>query len=133
MDDVAQHDEPGAHGRPARTRAVDVSQQPRMMRICPAILFCVIGFAIEGLAQTRATTGDLRIVAADQSNLPLPGVRVSVVHEETGLERTAITAEDGRATASALAVGRYTMRAELDAFRPVTVDEILIELGTTLE
>ena len=104
-----------------------------MMRICSAILSCVIGFAIEGHAQTRATTGDLRLVAVDESNLPVPGVRVSVVHEETGLERTAITAEDGRATASALAVGRHTMRAELDAFRPVTVDEILIELGTTIE
>lgn len=104
-----------------------------MRRVFAAALVCVMGAAIDGRAQTRATTGDLRILAVDESTLTVPGVRVALVHAETGLERTAVTGQDGRAMASALAVGRYTMRAELDAFRPVMVDDITIELGTTIE
>ena len=44
-----------------------------------------------------------------------------------------MTGESGRAHVPALAVGSYAMRAELDAFRPVTIDDITIELGTAVE
>jgi hypothetical protein len=98
-----------------------------------AVLASLVWAAVEIDAQTRATTGDLRVIATDESALPLPGVLISLVHAETGLERTAVTEPDGHATAAALAIGRYTMRAELNAFRPVTVDDVLIELGATVE
>ena len=62
-------------------------------------------------AQTRATTGDLRVIAVDGSGLPVAGVRVLTSNMDTGIERTTITGQDGHATTSALAVGGYTMRA----------------------
>ena len=96
-------------------------------------LLCA-AFGATGIrAQARATTGDLRVIAVDESGLPLPGVRVELVHRETGLERSAVTGNEGEATALALAVGPYTMRAELDAFAPVASNDITIELGTTVE
>jgi len=104
-----------------------------MTRVCVVVLLCMAWMTSTGHAQTRATTGDLRVIAADESALPLPGVRISLVHTETGLERTALTGQDGHATVSALAIGRYAMRADLDAFRPVTIDDIPIELGATIE
>jgi hypothetical protein len=104
-----------------------------MIRIAAVLLLMLAVLPPRAAAQTRATTGDLRVVALDDSALPLPGVRISVVHAETGLERTAMTGQDGHATASALAVGRYAMRAELDAFRPVTIEDITIALGATIE
>src|SRR5687768_12062164 len=104
-----------------------------MTRVCVVVLLCIAWMTSAGHAQTRATTGDLRVIAADESALPLPGVRISLVHVETGLERTALTGQDGHATVSALAIGRYAMRADLDAFRPVTIDDIPIELGATIE
>ena len=92
----------------------------------------VVAFgATEAVGQTRVTTGDLRVIAVDETSAPLPGVRIALLNTETGVERAALTGQDGRAMASALAVGRYTMRAELDGFRPVTLDDITIELGTT--
>jgi hypothetical protein len=104
-----------------------------LTRLFAATFACLISFAVGGSAQTRATAGDLRVIATDDSSLPLPGVHVAVVHGETGLERTIVTGQEGHATASALPIGHYTMRAELDAFRPVFVDDIAIELGTTVE
>jgi hypothetical protein len=104
-----------------------------MMRVFAALALCLAWSTIDGHTQTRATTGDLRVIAIDESALPLPGVRIALMHGETGLERTALTGHDGHATASALAVGRYTMRAELDAFRPVVLDNVTIELGATIE
>jgi hypothetical protein len=104
-----------------------------MTRVVAALVLCLAWSALDGHAQTHATTGDLRVIVSDDSALPLPGVRIALVHAETGLERTALTGQDGRATASALAVGRYTLRAELDGFRPVMLDDITIELGATIE
>ena len=104
-----------------------------MTRVFAALVLCLAWSALDVHAQTRATTGDLRVIVIDDSALSLPGVRIALVHAETGLERTALTGQDGRATASALAVGRYTLRAELDAFRPVMFDDITIELGATIE
>jgi hypothetical protein len=112
---------------------VDAARDQRMTRAVFALFVCLVCCATQARAQTRATTGDLRVIAIDESALPLPGVRIAVVHAETGVERAAVTGQDGHATASALAVGRYTMRAELDAFRTVTIDDITIELGATIE
>src|SRR5687767_9464751 len=133
MDERAQHDECLENGRPARTRPVGEARPFRMIRVFTALVLGLAAFAIDARAQTRATTGDVRVIAIDESALPLPGVRIAVVHAETGVERAEVTGQDGRATVSALAVGRYAMRAELDAFRPVAIDDITIELGATIE
>ena len=112
---------------------MDAARTHDVMRVLLALVACVVCMAIQGFAQTHSTTGDLRVLAVDESNLPLPGVRLRLVHVETGLERSAVTGSDGRVTTSALAVGRYTMRAEADAFKPVSLDEVTIALGTTTE
>jgi Carboxypeptidase regulatory-like domain/TonB dependent receptor len=104
-----------------------------MTRGLAALVLCLAWLGADLHAQTRATTGDLRVIALDESTLILPGVRISLAHAETGLERTAFTGPDGRAMASALAIGRYSLRADLDGFRPVTIDAITIELGATIE
>ena len=93
------------------------------------VFVCLLVTSIIAQADRGRITG----VITDTGGAVLPGVAVTLVHAETGLERTAMTGQDGRATASALAVGRYTMRAELDAFRPVTADDITIELGAAIE
>ena len=104
-----------------------------MMRALAAIAACIVCISVEGFAQTRATTGDLRIIAVDESDLPLPSVRISLVHAETGVRRDAVTGQDGRITASALPIGHYAMRAELDAFMPIAIDEVAVAIGTTTE
>jgi hypothetical protein len=102
-----------------------------MMRRLAAVLLCLTVFAHDGQAQARATTGDLRVIAVDESGLPVPGVRVALAQLDTAVERSAVTEQDGRTMFSALAVGRYTVRAEVDGFRPVIIDDISIEIGTT--
>src|SRR5262245_35009547 len=133
MDGVPEHAQRGAHGRSPRTRPVDGRRASCMIVSRLAIIACVACIGIDAAAQSHSTTGDLRVLAVDESNLPLPGVRVRLVHEETGLERSAVTGPDGRVTTSALPVGRYTMHAEADAFKPVSLDEVSIALGTTTE
>ncbi|HTL02137.1 MAG TPA: carboxypeptidase-like regulatory domain-containing protein, partial [Vicinamibacterales bacterium] len=84
-------------------------------------------------AQTRATTGDFRALAVDESGLPLPDVRLVLANIETGAERTVATGADGRAAAPALPVGPYSLHADADRFRPVVVDNVTIQLGTVSE
>jgi hypothetical protein len=67
-------------------------------------------------AQTRATTGDLRLVALDETNAAIPRVRVSMTSPDTGQTRTFYTDAQGEALASALPVGRYACAPKRPGF-----------------
>ncbi len=82
--------------------------------------------------QTRATTGDLRVIAADEMGAIVP-VRVSITSVDTGLTRDLSAGFNGETSAAALPVGRYMLRAEADGFRPIAIDEVDIEIGTVTQ
>ncbi|RPI50141.1 MAG: carboxypeptidase regulatory-like domain-containing protein, partial [Acidobacteria bacterium] len=105
-----------------------------MIRSPLRIVFVLLA-ALNGAAeaQTRATTGDLRVVTIDESGSPVPAVRMSITSAETGLSRSVETDAGGQASAAALPVGRYAMRAEAPGFRTVSIDDVAVELGTAIE
>ncbi len=83
--------------------------------------------------QTRATTGDLRVITADETGASMPGVHVSITSPDTGLSRSAETNSEGHAWSPALPVGRYALRAEAQGFRTISVESVDIGLGTVTE
>ncbi len=93
----------------------------------------VLASATTVSAQTRATTGDLRITVRDETGSVLQGALVVVTRADTGLTRTLTTGDDGQIEASALPIGRYTVHAERAGFTPATLDPIDIDLGTATE
>ena len=58
-------------------------------------------------------------------------MRVIVRNSETGLTREVHTGNDGKFRVSALPVGRYEVRAELQRFRPSVQRDVFLAVGET--
>jgi hypothetical protein len=83
------------------------------------------------LATASFAQGDASIhgVVSDSSGGAIPGVAIRIRNLETGAERTQITDDAGRYDAAALAVGRYTVRAEKTGFRREEKTGISVVIG----
>lgn len=82
------------------------------------------------LAQTGS--GALTGKVVDEQGGVLPGVRVVATHVQTGISREGITGSDGRYRFPALPVGTYTLRFELAGFTPLTVENVVVNVASTL-
>jgi hypothetical protein len=82
-------------------------------------------------AFAQETTGTISGVVLDPQGLGVPGVTVTI----TGTQgtRTAVTDESGRFNASFLTPGTYTVRSELQGFKPIERQNIVVRLGQTVD
>jgi hypothetical protein len=105
----------------------------RSMPIVPLALLLVALTSAPARGQTRATTADLAGVVLDESNAVLPGATVSATNTATGHVRSTVTEADGRFALPALPVGTYTIRAELPGFSEQLLENVVLELGTSVQ
>lgn len=83
-------------------------------------------FALSLIAQT---TGSLRGLVTDASGAIVPGAKVLVSNEGTGLERRATTNESGLYIVPALPVGRYSVGVEANGFKKKTLTGLVLEVN----
>ena len=77
-------------------------------------------------AQTSASiSGTIK----DTTEAVLPGVSVVVKHIETGIDRTALTDDEGRYRASNLSLGTYEITASLAGFQTAVRSGIVLTIG----
>jgi hypothetical protein len=67
----------------------------------------------------------------DASGGVLAGVSVSITSQERGVTRSALTDENGRFVFPALAIGNYTVEANLTGFAPLSLTDNLVETEKT--
>lgn len=72
-------------------------------------------FAILSLAQVP--TGSLSGSVADETDAAIKNAKITVTNQETGVQRTAVTGDDGLFLVAGLAPGTYEIRAEAMGFR----------------
>ena len=65
----------------------------------------------------------------DQSNLPLPGVDVTVTQTDTGLTRSVVTGANGDYVFTSLPVGPYKLAAQLAGFSTFEQTGIVLTVG----
>ncbi|HEY5908896.1 MAG TPA: carboxypeptidase-like regulatory domain-containing protein, partial [Vicinamibacteria bacterium] len=75
------------------------------------------------------TTGSLAGRVEDPAGGPLPGATVAARHLETGLERVGASDATGAFILPKLPVGAYEVRAELQGFRPVLRQGVVLVVG----
>lgn len=97
--------------------------------LCLAIVSCV--FAGVATSYAQVTTATLYGVVRDPSGSILPGATVTLTHEETGVTRTTVTNESGEFGATALPVGAYTVKIELQGFKAHVVQGLQLVAGQT--
>jgi hypothetical protein len=90
------------------------------------LLLAVCGTTVH--AQTPS--GEISGLAVDASGLPVPGVRVTLVNQETNTIRDAHTNEAGVYVIPAIPPGVYTLKAELAGFRSVERRDIEVQVGS---
>jgi outer membrane receptor for ferrienterochelin and colicin len=97
-------------------------------------LTAVVLLAVTPLTQAQVTTGNIAGVVAASDESALPGVTVEAVHVPTGTRYDAVTGSNGRFTIPNVRVGGpYRVSATLEGFRPVTVENLNVGLGSTAE
>src|SRR6478735_3183322 len=83
------------------------------------------GFAQGGRAEINGTI-------TDQGKAVLPGVNVTAINENNGLERVVVSGPDGRYIFPTLSPGTYTVKAELSGFQPLTRSGLIAGVGQEL-
>lgn len=101
----------------------------RRVSLCLAVVLTAL-LGTRAFAQP-AQTGTIAGVVEDASGGVLPGVTVTLTSQERGTSRSAVTDENGRYVFPALAIGSYTVEANLSGFAPVRLTDNLVETEKT--
>jgi hypothetical protein len=88
---------------------------PRRLLSWAAVLLIAAPLAT---AQSTAINGAIEGVVKDATGAVLPGVTVTITNTDTGTTRSLTTGPDGSYKAPLLPLGTYTVRAELQGFKP---------------
>src|SRR5438046_2047643 len=93
-------------------------------------LICLAIFIMSGVtAIGQLTTGTITGTVTDQSGAAVPGTTVTLKNKDTGISRTAQTAENGKYEALSLQAGSYEISAALTGFRTVVHTGISLTVG----
>lgn len=84
-----------------------------------------------GSAWAQSTAKILGTVT-DSSGAVVPGVKIVVRNQATGVERTTVTSSDGTYSVPALEHGIYRVAAEASGFQPLAVTDITVDVGTSV-
>ena len=96
-----------------------------------ALLVCLLVVSA-GRVGAQVRPADIAGTVTDESGGVLPGVTIRALHVDSGQSRTAITEAGGTYLISALHVGRYRITAELQNFRTVVFENVMLEIGNSL-
>jgi hypothetical protein len=99
-----------------------------MLRVFSALLLSLF-VSSAAFAQSTAANGSIEGTIVDTAGGVLPGVTVTVVHVETGTERSTVTNEKGLYRASLLPLGTYRVSAELQGFKKFEQTGIKLSVG----
>src|SRR5206468_1605062 len=83
-------------------------------------------------ARGQSASANLTGTAKDPSGAVLPGVTITTVNAGTNDTRTTVTGSDGLYRLTNLTRGTYKVSAELQGFRTLTQQGILLTVGDTV-
>ncbi len=93
------------------------------------LFFLLLVFAVSAFAQSQATTGNIEGRVLDPRDAAVPGASVTATNQQTGLEKTATTDDQGLFTLSFLPPGAYTVRANASGFAQTEVKDVSVTVG----
>src|SRR5829696_8785917 len=88
----------------------------RILGTATALVFVLVLALAPAATAAQSFTAQVAGRVTDDSGGVLPGVTITAVNEETGVQRTVTTAESGAFQIIGLEPGRYTFTAELQGF-----------------
>jgi hypothetical protein len=103
--------------------------------IRPFFLLCIaLLLILAPFAHAQITNGSIAGTVTAQDGSGLPGVTVEALHVPTGTKYSEVSGTNGRYTIPNVRVGGpYTITGNLEGFKPVTVTNVQVALGSTAE
>src|ERR1700693_1322968 len=86
-------------------------------------------FLSGGITWAQVTTGTISGTVKDSTGAVLPGAKVVVLNEETGISRTVETDAAGRYSALSLGLGNYRVTGSLEGFQTEVRSGIVLTVG----
>ena len=106
--------------------------KPTLARaIATALLLALVALLAVAPGVSAQTAGaSLTGKVLDKDGAPLPGATVTATNKDTGLDRSTTSDSDGRFLLPSLPVGSYTVKAELQGFATVNVEDVRLNVAT---
>ena len=86
-------------------------------------------FLSGGITWAQVTTGTISGTVKDSTGAVLPGAKVVLLNEETGIARTVQTDAAGRYSAPSLSLGSYRVTGTLEGFQTGVRSGIVLTVG----
>ncbi|MGY3088517.1 outer membrane protein OmpA-like peptidoglycan-associated protein [Hymenobacter sp. UYAg731] len=105
-----------------------------MKHFLPVVSLVVLGCLLESAHSAQAQNPAMSLMGSVQSDsqAPLPGAAITVIHLPSGVRHAAATDAAGRFVVANLMVGGpYLIRVGEGGYRPQTVENIFLETGKT--
>src|SRR5215831_4719976 len=87
------------------------------VRTLPLWLFAALLFGLPNIGRSQSDLSTITGTVKDASGSSVPGAKVSVQNEGTGITRDTVTNESGVYTVSNIPAGRYTVTVEAQGFK----------------
>jgi outer membrane receptor protein involved in Fe transport len=97
-------------------------------RFC-ALLVLILTLAFATFGQSQATTGNIEGRVLDPKDAAVPGATVTAINQQTGLEKTTTTNDEGGFLIILLQPGTYTVRANATGFGESEIKNLTVNVG----
>src|SRR5262245_1538052 len=101
-------------------------------RIASMLALAVSLCLIPSRASAQAVTGTLLGNITDSSGAAVPGATITATETQTNVSRSTVSNEAGHYIFSSLLNGRYTVSAELQGFKKVVRQNVVLDVNTTI-
>ena len=95
-----------------------------------ALALAVVLIASAFHLQAQTVTGSILGNVQDSSGSAVPNVEITIVNQDTGVERVTAGTAEGIYNVPSLAAGRYTVGAKAVGFSPVEVKDVVVRVGS---
>ena len=102
-------------------------------KFSPLLALGFLLFLSSATANAQVTTADLVGTIKDNSGAVVPGVKVALTNEATGVSRSATTGDDGNYIFTSLQPGRYTLSAEAPDFSKAVRTNVELQVNQRAE
>lgn len=99
-----------------------------LTRICCSLV--TLAIVLAGIAPAQTSSGSILGRMSDQSGAVIPGARIVIKNQATGLTRELSTNNAGLYQAPDLSPGSYTVTATAQGFETLVVSDVLLNVGS---
>src|SRR6266700_7815434 len=93
-----------------------MSKESALLTRALTLFVCLLMTAVAALAQSQATTGNIEGRVLDPKDAAVPGATVTATNQQTGLEKSTTTNDQGDFNIILLPPGSYTVHAGAAGF-----------------